>query len=182
MYAAGLVPTKAAAADAVGLARGTFYAVTAPAVADGKAKQLHTSIDAMVADDTVDTRKLIDLLARKAIGVVGNLMTGAEDEAVKLRAAQDLMDRGSETGKINKHQIESWSLSGRDAKGLAEAMVEAARVREQYRDLEHNDFIRIEGGLGNEHERDERQEAGDGSGTEGTKAVEQPVAEVGTRA
>lgn len=110
-------------------------------------KQLHTTIDQQVADETISTRKLLDLLSRKAIGVAANLMEGAESESVRLTAARDLMDRGSDTSKIQKHQIESFSISGEDAKDLARAMVEAAMVKERHAAARAGDYIKLDGGL-----------------------------------
>lgn len=143
---------------------------------DSQVKQLHTQVDQLVNDETIDTKKLLELMSRRAIGVAGNLMLSADDESVKLRAAQDFMDRGAETSKIQKHQIESWSLSGKDAKGLAEAMVESARVRQQYANLATEDFIRLE------KPKDEAHIYAQAGKPEITKGVIESEAALGTHA
>lgn len=149
LYQSGAVRTKYEAARAASVDPSTLYLLTAPSVADPQVKQLTTQVDQLVTDTTVSTKQLVEQLSRKAIQKIGNLMEGAESERVQLDAAKDLADRGSETSKVQKHQVESWSLGADSAKALAAAMVEAAKVRKEYEVLETQDFIRLEGGLPN---------------------------------
>ena len=111
---------------------------------------LSTKIDAMVNDETLATAILLERLGRQAIGVLGNLMYGAESEPVKLAAAKDLADRSHETAKTQKLHVESFTMSGKDASALASAMVEAARVKESLRDEVNQNYIRLDGGLDGE--------------------------------
>lgn len=147
LYHSGAVPTKKDAALAAGLPPQTLYTVSSPIVADAQVKQLVTHVDQMVEDATVSTREIRERLARLALGKLGNLMNGAESERVQLDAAKDLADRGQETSKVQKMQVESWTLGDADAKLLAAAMVQAARVEQANRALEVQDFIKLEGGL-----------------------------------
>lgn len=165
LYHSGLVPTKGAAADAVGLNRQTFYSATMPIVGDAQVGRLVGEVDLMVENATINTRALVEQLSRKAIGVIGKVMLHGDKEENRLKAAVDLADRGSETSKIQKHQIESWSLGSQDAKSLADALVEAARVKQLNAVVATQDYIRLEGGSDGKgrNERDERQEEGHGS-------------------
>jgi len=147
LYASGIVPTKKAAALAVGLAPSTFYQVSCQVVNDPGVKSMFTSVDQLVQDETIDTRRLIEIMSRQAIGKIGNLMNGAAKEEVQFMAARDLADRGQETSKIQRMQVESFTLSGKDVAGLRESMVEAARVKAANAELADGDFIRLDGGL-----------------------------------
>ena len=147
LYASGIVPTKKAAALAVGLAPSTFYQVSCQVVNDPGTKALFTQVDQLVQDETIDTRRLIEIMSRQAIGKIGNLMNGAAKEEVQFMAARDLADRGQETSKIQRMQVESFTLSGKDVAGLRESMVEAARVKAANASLTDEDFIRLDGGL-----------------------------------
>ena len=147
LYSAGIVGTKYEAARMAGLNPGTFYVVTSPAVADAQVNRLMTSTDALVQDETIDTRRLLDLLGRKAIGKIANLMNSAEKQEVQLKAAVDLADRGSETSKIQKHQIESFTLRGQDIAALTEAMVSAAETQQRWSGEVLGDFKRLEGAI-----------------------------------
>ena len=99
-------------------------------------------------------------------------MQSAESERVQLDAAKDLADRGTETSKIQKHQIESWTLGKADAAAMAAALVESARIRQENERLRTHDFIKIDGGYdAKERIEDEAGTALEGIG-QGAKAVE----------
>lgn len=135
--------------------------------------QLTNEVDMMVNDATISTRVLIEKLSRKAIGKLGNLMDTGEDDSIRLRAAIDLADRGQETSKIQRLQVESLHLTREDNRALAEAMVRAAEVKGRYAHLAEQNFITLDGGL-NDGEVDAegnategRQGADDAEGREG---------------
>jgi hypothetical protein len=144
LYSTGIAGTKYEAAKMAGLHPGTFYVVTSPAVADGQVNRLMTQTDQLVQDETIDTRRLLDILGRKAIGKIANLMNSAAKEEVQLKAAVDLADRGSDTSKIQKHQVESFTLRGADVAALTEAMVAAAESQRDFGPHVMGDFKRLE--------------------------------------
>lgn len=160
LYTTGIAHTKAQAARIVGLSPATVYIATAPIVSDPKVNQLTNDTDKMVADATISTRVLIEKLSRKAIGKLGNLMDTGEDDSIRLRAAIDLADRGQETSKIQRLQVESLHLTREDNRALAEAMVRAAEVKGRYAHLADANFITLDGGLDGQ---------GNGEGTDATE-------------
>lgn len=96
-----------------------------------------------VDEKLVETSTLIQLLGREALSKMGGLMRWSQDENIILRAAQDLMDRSQETQKVHRAQIESFSISGKDAQELALAMVESARERSRFVEAAQGDFVKI---------------------------------------
>ena len=66
-------------------------------------------------------------LGRKAVQKLAHLMEWSGQEAIQLRAAIDLADRSPETQKVQKHQVESFSLSGKDAKEIAVEVIKKQR-------------------------------------------------------
>lgn len=96
-----------------------------------------------INNTALQTTELIDKLSRRAIEVIGTQMEDASSEALRLKAAIDLADRGSETSKIQKHQVESFTLSSQDARAIAESMVAAATVRQRHSDLRTDNFDKV---------------------------------------
>ena len=179
LYQSGAAPTKRSAADAVGLNRSTFYLLTSPGVNDPQVNQLTTEVDQLVQNATINTRQLVELLSRKAIGKIAKVAFFGDKEENQLRAAIDLADRGSETSKIQQHQIESITLTGHDARILAESMVEAAEVKQRYAHLAQDNFITLDGGISSGYERNEREEALRGGPGDGEGASQEATAEEG---
>ena len=96
-----------------------------------------------VDEKLLETSALMQLLGREALQKMGGLMRFSQDEGIILRAAQDLMDRAPDTTKIHKAQIESFTISGKDAAEIAKAMVESAKERGRFADAAEGDFVRI---------------------------------------
>lgn len=94
-------------------------------------------------EKSMDTTALIDLLGREALMKMGGLMRFSADENIILRSSQDLMDRAPLTRKVHAAQIESFTLSGKDAKEIAAAMVESAKLRQEYQEAAIGDFVKI---------------------------------------
>lgn len=163
IYATGQQPTKAAAARAAGLKPGTFYIQSSQAVADPQMQKILQDTDRMVQDATLSTRKMIDILARESIGTLGSLMRTSADETVKLRAAIDLADRGSETSKIQRLQVDTGlTLSREDARSIADLLVESAELKQKYAHLETENFVTLEGGFSAENAESANPEDNEG--------------------
>jgi hypothetical protein len=104
------------------------------------------SVDSQIREKVVDVSVLIERLSERAIGKLGSLMMAAQSEVVQFQAARDLADRGLRTAKIQRHQVETLTLNGRDAKEIADAIVAAAKLRAQA--AEHGDLVLTEGDNG----------------------------------
>jgi len=100
-------------------------------------------VHSMIADETVATSKVLQTLSRKALGKLANLMD-SDNENISFRAAQDLADRGPETQKTQRIQMDSLTLTGEDAKALAAAMVESSRAHIDYVDVGVHGLIEVD--------------------------------------
>lgn len=98
---------------------------------------------AMIQQTALTTNALIEKLSRRAIEVIATQMEDASSEGLRLKAAIDLADRGSETSKIHKHQVESFTLGSEDARAIAESLAAAASVRQVNASLRHENFDRV---------------------------------------
>lgn len=98
---------------------------------------------AMIQETALSTSALIDKLSRRAIEVIATQMEDASSEGLRLKAAIDLADRGSETSKVHKHQVESFTLGSEDARAIAESLAAAAAVRQTNAALRHENFDRV---------------------------------------
>lgn len=139
LYVHGVVKTQKEAASLAGVSNVYFSQVVNSPAGMEYMKSAHNIIE----ENAHDVNLLIKRLSERAIGVIGTLMEDASKEDIRLRAAQDLADRGPETAKIQKHQVESFTLSGADARAIAESMVAAAAVRGTYEELKTEDFVRV---------------------------------------
>lgn len=139
LYVHAAVPNLTQAAKAVGLNPRYLAKVSRSQAGQEFMKTAHELIN----DTALDTNQLIQKLSRRAIEVIGTTMEDASSEALRLKAAIDLADRGPETSKIQKHQVESFTLGSADAKAIAESMVQAAALRQRHSNLEHENFDRV---------------------------------------
>ena len=139
LYVHGVVPTQKAAAEAAGLHPMSFHTTLHSPAGQLYMKTAHELIE----ENAHDTSKLIQALSVRGIQVLGQLMEDAGKEDVRLRAAQDLADRGAETSKVHRHQVESFTLGGADARALAESVVMAAAVRNANAALVTENFDRV---------------------------------------
>lgn len=148
LYTTGACPTKQAAAEAAGLDPAYFSLISSPKNGSRKLKNFMQEVDDALTEQSVDMSKVLSILGRRAVRNIASLMEDAEGEGTRLRAAQDLADRSPETQKIQKHQVESFTISGEDAKELAAAMVESARIKDRYMSMAEGDFVTVDMGLG----------------------------------
>ena len=140
LYASGAVPTKGEAARLAGISREHFVNMTNMNPATHR---IMSDMQSLIEDETVATSKILQQLSRKAVGRLATLMN-SDNEAIAFRAAQDLADRGPETQKTQRVQVDSLTLTGSDAKELAAAMVESARLHEAYKDVGVNGLVEID--------------------------------------
>lgn len=97
----------------------------------------------IISKGLTDKHALVQALGMRALQVASVIMEDAPNDGIRLKAAQDLMDRDPDLSKVQKHQVESFTLSGKDAKDLAAALTSASAVREVYSDLVHQNFNRL---------------------------------------
>lgn len=145
LYASGAVATKGEAGEAAGLNGTYFRLVSSPGAqrSHPEVRKLMEDVDAQIHDKTVEMSAILQHIGREALVEMRRLMHASNNEAIKLKAASDLLDRSTETSKIHKHQVASFSVSGDDAKMLAAAMVESAKAREQYPEAASGDFVKV---------------------------------------
>lgn len=138
-YATGAAPTKRSAALSAGLHPAYF---TRMSVINPEVRSLIGDIDTQINDQSIALSKIIATIARKAASKMNNLID-SPNEHVALKASSDMLDRNPESSKTIKASITNFSLDGQDAKEIALAMVEAARVKERFRELAAGDFVKI---------------------------------------
>ena len=139
MYAFGAVPTLSAAAEAVGVSLSALsLKKNSPA-----GIQYMQSAQQILDDKTASASQVLDQLGRRALEVIGDKMENSKDDKIQLRAAIDLADRSPTYSKVQKMQVESFTLSGKDAKAIAEALVAGQSVNEEYAHLAEGDFDKV---------------------------------------
>ena len=151
LYATGACATKQEAAEAAGLSPSYFSVVTAPGGGEGtgpaaKRRQVNNfmeELDQKLEDKLITTSAALELLARKALTKVGDLMENSGNQAIQLKAAQDLLDRNPETSKVQKIATAGFTLDGADAKEISAALVASARIRQQFEDDIMGDYVRV---------------------------------------
>lgn len=142
LYAQGGCKTLREASTAMGF-HPNYLTIVAGTPA-GKA--FMESAHEIIAREITNKQSLISALGMRAAQVVGGLMEDASSESIRLKAAQDIMDRDPELSKVQKHQVESFTLGNKDAREIAAALVSASSVQERYKDLTTNDFNRLASG------------------------------------
>lgn len=101
------------------------------------------SAQQILDDKTASTSQIIEQLGRRALDIIGDKMENSKDDKIQLRAAIDLADRAPSTSKVQKIQMESFTLAGKDAKALAEALVAGKSVNEKFAHLAEGDFDKV---------------------------------------
>lgn len=141
MYAFGACKTLGEAAEVVGLSP-----VWLSLKKNSPAGQAYMQSAQQILDDkTASTSEIISRLGRRGIEVIAGFVEDTADKKLQLRAAIDLADRAPETSKVQKIQMESFTLAGKDAKALAEALVAGRSVNEQFQHLSTGDFDMVGG-------------------------------------
>lgn len=113
-------------------------------------QKLMSEIEGKVDEAALETSVLIDRLGREAIQKLAGLMRFSNNENIIIRAAQDLADRAPDTSKVQRHQVETFTLGANDAKEIAAALVESAAHRAKYIGAAEGSVIKVESenGLG----------------------------------
>jgi hypothetical protein len=114
-----------------------------PSIGNQNVQAITDKIDQMLEDETVEIGTILRKAGRRAVGKIVHTMENASSEVLQFKAAQDLADRNPETSKTQKVAVASFSLGGDDAKALAEAMAEAARVRAEFDGQVQGDVVRV---------------------------------------
>lgn len=140
LYASAAVPTLEAAARVSGLSPAALYQHRFY----HRALHLESeqTMNAAITERAIDASAIIRKLTGTALSTIGLLMEQSESERIRLDAAKDVLDRNPETSKTQKIQLDNMSLGAKDAKALADALVESARAR-QLHELPAGDSIRL---------------------------------------
>lgn len=142
LYASGAVPTKLAAAQAVGLTPQYFANLTSPSVANPEVTAIIGEVDQAIHNKSITLSAVIAVMARRAAGRLNQLIE-SPNEHVALKASADILDRNPETSKMQRHAVASFSLDSADAKELATALVAGAKVKERYAEVAAGDFVKV---------------------------------------
>lgn len=144
LYASAAVATKQEAAEAVGLNPSYFNVITQPGhkKANPEAIALIDEIQQRIEDKTVDLSAVVQEVSREALSEMRKLIKNSQNEAIRLKAASDILDRNPETSKTQKHAVAAFSLDSTDAKELAHALVLGARATAEIGEIT-SDFVKI---------------------------------------
>jgi hypothetical protein len=177
LYATGAAPTKKAAAEAAGIHPAWFTLLTNH---NEETKRLVDSVDAKIEDQSVDMSTVLRTVGREAIKRIRQLMIASARDDIALKAAQDLADRNPETSKIQRHEVASVHMGPDEARELAAALVEGARVRERYAKAVEGDFVTVEdAGNGSQPQNRNLAPAPPGAPTQSGTAAREGQVEVG---
>lgn len=176
LYASGAVRSKRDACRTMGLT--DAYLSMLDAAGNEITRRIQSDVEDAIRDDSVALSKVIAKLSRKALNKI-NFLIESDNEHVALKAATEVLDRNPETSKTFKATVSTFSLDTNDAKAMASAIVEAARVRERFLLQSAKDFVKVEdvdgtqnadvskGDAGNHEERQTAEAASvSGSGIE----------------
>lgn len=140
MYAFGACKTLSEAAEVVGISVAWLSQKK-----NSPAGQAYMQSAQQILDDkTASTSEIISRLGRRGIEVIAGFVEDTADKKLQLRAAIDLADRAPETSKVQKIQMESFTLAGKDAKAIAEALVAGKSVNDQFSHLREGNFDKVE--------------------------------------
>lgn len=179
LYATGAVKSKKAACEAMGL-HPAYLGMLLNNGNEGVNKIL-SETDTMIADRSIQMSAVLDALSRRAIGKIAKLMDVASSEKVQLDAAKDLADRGPETMKVQRHQIDGGlSIRSQDAAALAAALVQAADVQQRYVEAAQGDFVKLVKAIPGEVQNGDEPDAGKEAGELSEAASSAQADEVGT--
>lgn len=142
LYGSGLAPTKKAASIAAGLH--PQYLTMISSIGNEKVRNIIGEAEEAIRFKTEDISTLLARCGREGLHKIHALMGQSPDERIQLKAAMDLADRSNETSKVQKLASVGMSLSGDDVERLTRALVESAKVREEFKEAAEGDYIRVE--------------------------------------
>lgn len=144
LYETGAVPTKARAADVVGLSRHTFYFRYRNGFRHKSTEEVAARVKASVEEKIENMSDYLDEASTAAIRTLKEIMQDAgKSEIVRLKAAIDLADRGPRTSKITKIQSTQFSMQGTDITELSAALVAARNARLDHKEGIEGDFVKV---------------------------------------
>lgn len=127
LYGSGAARTKKEASSMAGLHPCYLSVLRNSGAVQAKIDGANEEIERRVVDMSV----LIQRLSERAIGhIAATMESEVVAPAIRLKAAIDLADRGPETSKTIKHEVQGMALGPADAKMIADAMVRAAEIRQ----------------------------------------------------
>ena len=136
LYETAAVKTKKEAAEAVGLSRYCLHANNM-----GPAAQAYAaSVDTAIQQRVVDLSAIIERVSEKALTRLEHLIDLADKDEVKLRAAQDILDRNPRTSKTSRLQVSSLSLTGKDVQALVTAITSGRDLKAEFPDAASGDY------------------------------------------
>lgn len=142
MYEFGAVDTLKEAAELMNLNQGYLSLIHN----SKPGQEFVDSCQKILEEKSLEGVELLDKLGKRAIAIIAGHAENANIPKISLDAAKDLADRSQTYSKVQKHQVESISLTGQDARALAEALVHGRSVHEQYKELASGDINRIDDG------------------------------------
>ena len=140
LYSTGAARTKREAAQIAGIAPEYF---TTMSNHNDQVRRIVGQTQETMDDEAVATSVLIQRLGRKALMRLSHLMDNARDE-VAFRAAQDLADRAPDTSKVQRVQVDQFTLGGEDVRAIAAAMIESSKHDAEYADVALNGLVEVE--------------------------------------
>lgn len=125
LFVTGACRSKKEAARAVGLHPAYFVQLTNESE---PVRKMLDELDAHLLGKTTDMSVLMQQLGRMAVGRIARLALTGGNERIQLDAAKTLADRSPETAGIQKIQDAGLSLGSEDAKAIAAALIESAKL------------------------------------------------------
>jgi len=140
LYATGTVKTLKEAARVV-----NCHPVSLQLAAQSPAGQeVMETAHKIIEDKTLSASQLVQKLSRRMVELEAKIAEDSPNEGLRLKAAQDLLDRNPETSKTQRIQADVLTLDGKDAQAIAAAMVEAARLKAQFADAAVGDYVKVD--------------------------------------
>ncbi len=140
LYVSGAARTQAEAAEIAGCHKQSV--TLARNTPTGRA--LERAFEHGVMEKAMSLSAVIEKLSAKALTVMEDLIEHGSTEEIQFKAAKDVLDRNPETSKTNKVQVESFTLSGRDAKEIAAALAEGRALQAVDSEVAEGDFVRVQ--------------------------------------
>lgn len=144
LYVTGACPTKRAASIAAGLHPQYFTMLTSPSRGSSATLELLDQLTVELQDKSIDMSVVMNRLGRLGLTKLAQLAIGGSNERIQLDAAKTLADRSPETAGIQKVQVDSLTLGQADAKAIAAALVESAKLADVYSDVAKHGLVELD--------------------------------------
>ena len=144
LYVTGACKTKREASTAAGFHPHYLTMLTAPGAGSDKVKELMEEMTNELMQKGVDMSVVMNRLGRLGLAKLAQLTVAGSNERIQLDAAKTLADRSPETAGIQKLQVDAVSLGAADAKAIAEALVESAKLSQDFDHVAKNGLVEID--------------------------------------